>query len=515
MINCKYLRQRYSPLIKYLVTTIFIIQMIFYNAVVLYLPSLALQTILNLSKFYSILVIGIMCVVYSAIGGIKAVVWTDFFQAALMYTAIIVVGAVGTYEAGGFGQVIEKAAQGGRLQLSDDFFGFDLTTRHTLMGFVFASTFKQIYLVGLNQVQIQRALSLPSLKHGQYAFIFCSVFTALINVLATYMGFVMYSTYQSCDPYLAHEIPRRDSLIVHYVANRFARIPGLRGIFVAGIFSATLSTLSSFANSMAALALEDFIKPIIRKCGRPEPSGQTLTWIAKVLATLFGFICVLTAYLVERANSRLLQATTTMFGAIGVPFVAAFALGIYTQFTNTLGILVGFAVTLSLGCYVTIYQTFFMPPLQPTMPVYYNDKCEGVFNMSISSDTLPPLTEIFGGSELFFLAPVKPPFSIEQISYIQLAGIQFVLMIVVASVASLISGGWRQVIDNRYLASVIHHDRLFDTEKQHTNQETSSSTNSDCMPNCGEGDQDGSSKDSASYRKRKYGVINRGFEDGN
>lgn len=502
----QYLQRRYGPLIKYLVTIIFIIQMVFYNAVVLYLPSMALQTILNLSKFYSILLIGAMCVLYSAIGGLKAVVWTDFFQAFLMYSAIIIVGAVGTYEAGGFGQVFKMAAEGGRLDLGYGFFSTDLTTRHTLMGLLFASTFKHIYLVGVNQVQMQRALSLPSLKQGQYAFIFCGIFTALINMLCTYMGFVMYSTYQSCDPFLAGEIPRRDSLIVHYVANRFARFPGLRGIFVAGIFSATLSTLSSFANSMAALALEDFIKPMLRLCGRQELSGSTNTWLAKLLATLFGFVCVMAAYLVDRANSRLLQATTTMFGAIGVPFVASFALGIFTQFTNTLGILAGFVVTLSLGTYITIYQTFFMPPLQPTRPVYYSNQCERVFNMSSPADTLPPLMDVFGEAQLEFLPHVEPPFSIERISYIQLAGIQFVLMILIASVVSLLTGGWKQVIKNEYLIGIMQHDQSFSVEKK----TDAGSTGAGSVPDCA-ADQEVPSKDPASNRKRKFGVVNRGF----
>lgn len=482
--------------------------MIFYNAVVLYLPSMALQTILNLSNFYSILLIGAMCVLYSAIGGLKAVVWTDFFQAGLMYTAIIVVGAVGTYEAGGFYHVFDKSSEGERLTLGDSFFSTDLTTRHTLMGMLFGSTFKQIFLVGVNQVQMQRAIGLPNLKQGQHAFILCSIFTAVINALGSYMGFVIYATYQSCDPFLPGEIPRRDSLIVHYVANRFQRFPGLRGIFVAGLFSATLSTLSSFANSMSALALEDFIQPVMHKFGGQELSGSTRTWLAKLLATMFGFICVMSAYLVDKANSRLLQATTTMFGAIGVPFVASFALGIFTQFTNAIGIFTGLVVTLSLGIYITIYQTFFLPPLMPTRPVYYSDQCERVFNMSSPADTLPPLRDVFKEAELLFVPSVKQSFSIGNISYIQLAGVQFFLTILIASLTSLLTGGWRQVINNEYLIGMMHHDESIDTGKK-PSEEVDSMPSDDGVDGKG---QYNSSNRSASDRNRKYGVVNRGFD---
>lgn len=448
---------RYGFTVKSIVTLVFVLQMIFYNSVVLYLPSMALSAILGISRFYSILIIGLMCVLYSGIGGLKAVVWTDFFQAILMYAAILVVALLGTYDAGGVGQVLELAKENGRLELGD-FFNFDLTTRHTLWAIVLGSTLKHIYLVGVNQVQIQRALSLPTLRQGQWSFMFCSLFGALIILLASYVGAVLAAAYRSCDPYLNGEIPRRDAIIVHYVANRLAQVPGLRGVFVAGIFSATLSTLSSFANSMAALTIEDLVKPMWNCFGSGPMSQRSSTWLAKIFATSFGVVCVLMAYVIERANSRLLQATTTMFGAIGVPFLASFALGIFTRFTNTLGILAGFAVTLSLGVYITISQTFYKLPLEPQMPVFYDDQCAAVFNMSKPASSLAYQSGLISqayqddNNQL-----VKPniPFKLDQISYMTLPVVQFVLMILIASLVSLLTGGLKQEVDDELLMPMV------------------------------------------------------------
>lgn len=403
---------------------------------------MALQTILGISKLYSILSIGVVCVVYSSVGGLKAVVWTDFFQAAMMIAAMVAVAIMGTIDAGSIASVFRDANQGGRLDL-DGFFNFDLTTRHTIYGIVIGSTIKHLFLFGTNQVQLQRALSLSSLKKAQYAFILCSCFTALVILLSTYMGLVLNSFYKSCDPYLGHEIERRDAILVHYVANRFREIPGLRGIFVAGIFSATLSTLSSFSNSMAALAMEDFIKPALRKFKgtKYQLKDSLATWLAKILATLFGIICVILAFAIDKSNSRLLQLTTTLFGAIGVPFLAAFALGIFTRYTNTIGIFSGFATTLTLGFYITIYQTFYSPALEPSQLVYYNEQCASVFNMTVSSKSLPELREVFASAQLIHRPEVKPAFSISQISYMTLPIVQFVLTILVASVVSILTGG--------------------------------------------------------------------------
>lgn len=478
------------------------VQMIFYNSVVLYLPSMALQAILGVPKFYSILIIGLMCVFYSAFGGMKAVVWTDLFQASMMYAAIITVGIIGTLEAGGFLKVFENANKGGRLDL-DGFFNFDLTTRHTIYGILFGATVKNVYLIGVNQVQIQRALSLPSLKQAQYSFIFCSIFTALISLLSTYMGLVMYSAYKSCDPYLANEIPRRDAIIVHYVANRLKNVPGLRGIFVAGIFSATLSTLSSFSNSMAALALEDFIKPALKKISNNKSQLQdsTTTWLAKIFAISFGLVCVIMAYIIDKANSRLLQATTTLFGAIGVPFLASFALGIFTRYTNKLGILIGFLTTLTFGAYITTYQTFFSPSLQPSMPVYYNKQCALVFNMTLSPSALPALESIFTEAQLLHRPSDKTEFNLNQISYLTLPAIQFVLTIAVASIVSILTGGWNQEVDEKYLVTAIHRSKQSAVNNQVIGVgDTNRTKNAEL-----------DSPDSPSNRRRKLGLSNKVF----
>jgi len=451
--------------------------MIFFNAVVLYVPSIALHSTVGISRQYSILAIGLMCVVYSAIGGLKAVVWTDFFQAMLMYGSIIIVGVIGTGEAGGIAKVFEAAAEGGRLNL-DGFFKFDLVARHTFWTIMLGSTIKHVYVVGVNQVQIQRALSLSSLKQGQLAFVFCSIFTALIVALSTYMGLVMYSAYRSCDPFMAHEVPRRDTAIIHFVFTQLGSFPGLRGIFVAGVFSATLSTLSSFANSMAALTLENFIKPLMQNLGHKELTESKATWTAKALATVFGIACVAVAYIVDKANSRLLQVTQTMFGAIGVPFLAAFAMGIFTRFVNSVGILSGFAVTLSLGSYITIYQTFYKPALKPLLPVYYNDQCAKVFNGTMASDLLPSIEMISHWPGVVPIVEEASSFSLSEISYMALPILQMLIMIVVAPLVSLLTGGLQQEIDDKYLVSILHKDNK---KSERTTVETSDGINEDSI----------------------------------
>lgn len=92
------------------------IQLLLYSGVVLYAPSLALEATAGISKTASIIIIGLVCAFYSSIGGMKAVLITDVFQALLMFAAIFVVIGIAANEAGGLEQIWEIAKQGQRIE---------------------------------------------------------------------------------------------------------------------------------------------------------------------------------------------------------------------------------------------------------------------------------------------------------------------------------------------------------------------------------------------------------------
>lgn len=454
--------------------------MVAYNAVVIYLPSMAVRSLLGISQYYSILLFGSLCILYSVAGGLKAVLWTDTLQGALMLGSVLVVASVGTYNVGGLSQVLRRLNDGGRLNF-DGFLNTDLTTRHTLIGMVIGTTIKEIYMNAINQVQVQRALSLPSLKRGQLAFVLCSLFGAIITIISAYLGAVVYSAYGSCDPYLNDEIPRRDVILLHYVAHHLEHVPGLRGLFVAGIFSACLSTLSSAANSIAALVLNDFVRPLAKfrwsairgGASDPPPTGlsdKSSLPIAKLLTALAGAVCVLAAFAIDKANARLMQATATLSGAIGVPFLSSFVLGMYTNFANTTGVLAGFLITLTFGGYFTYLQVFVRPPLEPTTFVQFNQQCRFVFNMTREPTEALYATSYFVADDDYRLMsqlepsgaaqpdeqpPPPPPLELANISYLMLPLIQCTLMVVVTCVVSLATGGLRQTVDERLMVGCL------------------------------------------------------------
>lgn len=112
----EYLELRFGPSARFVASLSFCLQMILYMGIVLYAPAIALAAVTGLSKFTSILSVGLVCTFYSTIGGMKAVLITDVFQSLLMFAAIYCVIVKGVIDAGGFSNIWEIANQGGRIE---------------------------------------------------------------------------------------------------------------------------------------------------------------------------------------------------------------------------------------------------------------------------------------------------------------------------------------------------------------------------------------------------------------
>ena len=113
----QYLERRFGKMTRLMASVANFLQLILTTGVVLYAPSLALETTSGLSSSTSILLIGLICMFYSTIGGIKAVIITDVFQGLLMYASLFCVLGVGAIELeGGLSSVWELARKNGRIQ---------------------------------------------------------------------------------------------------------------------------------------------------------------------------------------------------------------------------------------------------------------------------------------------------------------------------------------------------------------------------------------------------------------
>ena len=128
------LELRFNRVVRYIVTIVFIVQSIIYVGIVIYAPAVALETVTGLGRWFAVWIVGGVCIFYTSIGGLKAVVWTDSFQISIMLAGFVAIIAKGVVDYDGFDNILDTYRAGER-NVWDDF-QFDPRYRHTFYSIV-------------------------------------------------------------------------------------------------------------------------------------------------------------------------------------------------------------------------------------------------------------------------------------------------------------------------------------------------------------------------------------------
>lgn len=217
----EYLERRFGHATRLSASLAYSVQMILYMGIVLYAPALALEAVTGINKSAAILIIGLVCTFYSTLGGLKAVLVTDVLQSLLMFAAIYSVIIVSAINAGGLSAIWETAETRGRLYVTD--FSFDPTVRHTWWSLIIGGMVTYLSLYGVNQVQVQRLLSVKNLKGAQAALWWNLPILSLLSFSTLFSGLSIFYYYRNCDPLLEGRIISRDQLMPLFAVDTMGR----------------------------------------------------------------------------------------------------------------------------------------------------------------------------------------------------------------------------------------------------------------------------------------------------
>ncbi|KAJ8687268.1 hypothetical protein QAD02_023062 [Eretmocerus hayati] len=420
----EYLERRFGTAARLATSMANFIQLTLYTGVVLYAPSLALEATTGLSRTTSILLVAVSCVFYSTIGGIKAVLVTDIFQAVLMFGSLVCIIMVADGEIeGGLGNVWDIADQNDRLKFFD--FQFDPTLRHTFWCLLSAGFFLFCSLYGVNQVEVQRLLTAKSLNSARKALFLNLPLLIGFGLMTSYCGLVLFAVFKDCDPMKSGAISRNDRIMPYFAALKMSEYPGLTGLFISGVFSASLSTISATLNSLAAIFLEDYLKRIFKKMNKTFPADKA-TFFGKILATVIGCICIGIAFLAHTLGS-LVPVTISIMGAICGPVLGMFTLGMFFERANEKGAIVGMVTAIT----ICMWASFGRPRPLPHPHTSSTDGCDSNI--------------VHSGKAVSFVShATEPPpdpssyFYLYRISYMWYSGMGMVICVIVGYLASLI-----------------------------------------------------------------------------
>ncbi|XP_057896616.1 sodium/iodide cotransporter [Melospiza georgiana] len=357
----EYLERRFSRSVRLCGTVQYVVATMLYTGIVIYAPALILNQVTGLDIWASLLSTGAICTFYTTIGGMKAVIWTDVFQVFVMLAGFVAIAIRGALLVGGPAEVLSIASNGSRLNFAD--FSPDPRSRYTVWTFVLGGTLLWLSMYGVNQAQVQRYVACRSEREAKMALLVNQVGLFFIVFSAVACGLVMFALYGRCDPLLAGAIAAPDQYMPYLVLDIFGSTPGVPGLFLACAYSGTLSTASTSINAMAAVTVEDLVRPRL-----PALSPRKLTLISKGLSLTFGTSCITVAALSSLLGGGVLQGSFTVMGVISGPLLGAFVLGMFLPRCGTAGVLGGLAVGLALSLWVAVGATLY-PPSAATMGV--------------------------------------------------------------------------------------------------------------------------------------------------
>ncbi|XKL67966.1 hypothetical protein PGB90_003457 [Kerria lacca] len=318
-----------------------------YIPIVIYVPALAFNQVTGINLYWITPIVCIICIFYTTLGGIKAVVWTDTFQIIIMMLGIIIVLVIGLFRIGGFHTVYERATASNRLE----FLNLDpnLRTRHTFWSVVCGNYFNWLATCSTNQAMVQRYLSLSCRRKANIAAAILAFGITLIVILCCFTGLIIYAAYYDCDPIFTEKIKKADQLLPLFVMEIADKVPGLPGIFLSGVFSAALSTMSTGLNSMTGVIYEDMIRPSLKI----PPSEMKASFIMKIIVVIIGILCVGMVFVVEHLG-MLIQAGKSLSGITAGSLLGVFTLGMFFPCANHKGALAGGLISLSLVAWISI-----------------------------------------------------------------------------------------------------------------------------------------------------------------
>lgn len=336
----QYLETRFHAVIRTLASALFMaVQIGSRMSVILFLPSLAIATITGIDVAWSILIMGVFTMIYTALGGMKAVVWTDFVQLIVKMGGIVfAIGFIVYMLDGGSGELLAIAAAEDKMKLLD--WRFDLT-KATVWGFVFLVLFDVVLTFPKDQVLMQRVLSTKSDREaGRSVWTFAAVMIPG-GFMFYFVGTALYAFYKT-HPERLNPLLTIDATFPLFIA---AELPmGVKGLIIAGILAAAMATLSSIMNSVATLASVDFYEKLVKK-----PNPKVSVRFAEAMTIVTGLLGMGVALLLSRYDIHsLFDISIELAGLLGGGFAGAYTLGMFTRRANWQGVTIGVAVSITL-----------------------------------------------------------------------------------------------------------------------------------------------------------------------
>jgi SSS family transporter len=329
----EYLENRFNAAARMIASALFIAFQCGRTAIVLFLPSLALSTVSSIDVVTAILLMGLLCVIYTVLGGIEAVIWTDLIQTIILLGGALwaLVTIILKLDLSLSSLLTEAASH-------DKFFqtvpwNFDLLVASGWI-ILLGSIFTNLFPYTASQDIVQRYVTTPDQKTAARAIWTNAILSAPAQAIFFAIGTALFLFYRH-HPERLDPTVQTDGIFPLFIVNELPA--GVAGLIVAGIFAAAQSTLAGSLNSVATAAVTDFYQK-----WKPHSSDANRLRIARWITAVVGLIATSMAIVLAKSDVRSIWETfLAVIGLFGGTISGLFLLGILTRRAHGTGALLG------------------------------------------------------------------------------------------------------------------------------------------------------------------------------
>lgn len=296
-----YLEERFDRRVRAVGSLSFFCTRLVYIGLILFSSAKVFEGAAGWPAPVTIVLVGVVAIVYVSMGGLRAEMWSDFFHFILLVggVSLIVAICISRVDGGVLG-VIDYARQNGRWFQDfskPEFYGVDPTVRVTFWLIIISVTREYLFYNSSDQISIQRLLSTGSYTQAKKSIWAVSAISLPVSAILWFLGLAVFAYYGQ------HPVPgvalQGDTALFRFVATEMP--PLVPGIFLSAMLAAVMSTTDSGLDSLSTVVVKDFYLVFVR----PDAPERAQVRLSRILVVSFGILGIGMGLLLAEASSRL------------------------------------------------------------------------------------------------------------------------------------------------------------------------------------------------------------------
>lgn len=338
----EYLEKRFGAKSRLLLAAIFLLSRGFQTAVVLFAPALALAIITGTDPNTAILMMGVFTLIYTYVGGMNAVIWTDVIQMFIIWLGIALSILVPIFTVdGGFSHIIENGISNNLFNGLD--YSLGISNSYTFWGGILGSGFLYLTYLGTDQSQVQRVLSAKSIRETKLSLSLAGFIVPIQTFLFLFAGICLFSAYNG------KFFENSDYVMLTFITQTLP--VGIAGLVTAGVFAAGMSSVASALNSLATVTVNDFYKKIY-----PEASDTKCLKVSKYMTLFWGVFSTLFALCLGGLGTVL--DIINILGPLFYPcMLSTYVLAVFCKKGNEKGCIAAVLAGLAIDLYMFLFTS--------------------------------------------------------------------------------------------------------------------------------------------------------------